>query len=308
MSCTPFALYNAFSETGFGGSPAGIIPEASAIDSDSRKSIAREIGAPATAFVSHSDTDQVDVQFISTVSELPMCGHGTVCLMTRLVDLGLLKLKHFEISTVRLKLPSTVATVEIGIRDDGRTRVMLDVKPPQFRTDNLDRAWLTEMLGINDDDFCRDLPLETAIGDFIHLIVPLKGLKVMSQIKPDFDAIVHFCHQFGIQTIAVFCIEVEQADNTLHVRDFCPAVGVTESAAAGTTNAALSCYLIRHSLISGNDNQQITVLAEQGMEINRPSSIRTIATLDDKNIIRLQVGGVATKVFDGQLYLPTQSS
>ncbi len=306
MNGIPFALYNAFSETGFGGSPAGIIPQAKAIDAESRRRIAREIGAPATSFVSQSNTDQVDVQFFSTVTELPMCGHGTVCLMTRLVDLGILNLKDSGSRKIRLKLPAITANVEISKRDDNRTLVMLDVQPPQFHSDKLDLTQLVQILGINVNDLCNDLPLETAVGDFVHLVVPLKGLEAMSRIKPDFDAIVRFCNQHAIQTIAVFCSEVEQAANNLHVRDFCPAVGVAESAAAGTTNAALSCYLIRHGLVEEKDSHQIIVLGEQGIEINRPSSIRTIASMDGNNITRLQVGGVATKVFDGQLYLPTQ--
>ncbi len=308
MTGIPFALYNAFSETGFGGSPAGIIPEAATIDIVSRYRIAREVGAPATSFVSLVNADSIEVQFFSTVAELPMCGHGTVCLITRMVDLGVIDIPENGSTELNLKLPSTMARVEITRRVDNRPLVMLEVTPPSFRKDDFDLAKLSEILGINADDYRNDLPLETAVGDFIHLIVPLKSLEAMSRIKPDFDAIVRFCDQHDIQTIAVFCSEVEQATSTLHVRDFCPAVGVAESAAAGTTNAALSCYLIRHELVNKDDNQQIIVLAEQGLEINRPSSIRTIASMDNKNITRLQVGGVATKVFDGQLYLPTQSS
>lgn len=308
MTGVPFALYNAFSETGFGGSPAGIIPEAAEIDIGSRRRIAREVGAPATSFVSNIHPDQIEVQFFSTVAELPMCGHGTVCLITRLVDMGVIDIPENGSIGLSLKLPSTTASVELTRRADNRPLVMLEVTPPWFRKDSFDLSQLSEILGANAGDYRNDLPLETAVGDFIHLIVPLKGLEAMSRIKPDFDAIVRFCNQHGIQTIAVFCSEVEQATNTMHVRDFCPAVGVAESAAAGTTNAALSCYLIRHGIVNEDDNQQIIVLAEQGMEINRPSSIRTIATMDNCNITRLQVGGVATKVFDGQLYLPTQLS
>ncbi|MCP4433739.1 MAG: PhzF family phenazine biosynthesis protein [Gammaproteobacteria bacterium] len=302
----PFALYNAFSETGFGGSPAGIIPQAINIDKESRQKIAREIGAPATSFVSHYSSEQVSVQFFSTVTELPMCGHGTVCLMTRLVDLGIIEITDSETLEVRLELPTTIATVEISKREDSRTQVMLDVAIPQFRTDTLDPVQLSSILGISNDDFHQELVPETAVGDFVHLVVPLKGLNAMSRLRPDFDAIVRFCHQHDIQTIAVFCSEVEQAANTLHVRDFCPAVGVAESAAAGTTNAALSCYLIRHQLAIPANNQPLTILAEQGIEINRPSSIRTVATMHGSKMLRLQVGGVATRVFDGQLYLPTQ--
>ena len=103
--------------------------------------------------------------------------------------------------------------------------------------------------------------------------------------------------------MAIFCTEVEFELNTIHVRDFCPAVGVAESAAAGTTNGALSSYLIRHEIVQENGDSQFIVLAEQGHEIGRPSSIRSVVTAQNGCIERLQVGGVATKVLDGHLYL-----
>ena len=113
---------------------------------------------------------------------------------------------------------------------------------------------------------------------------------------------VDFCNAHGIETIAVFCREVEDPENTIHVRDFCPAVGVTESAAAGTTNAALTSYLLRHDLLPAG-KKVISLNAEQGLELGRPSSIQSIVTLADGGISRLQVGGVATKVFDGKVYV-----
>jgi predicted PhzF superfamily epimerase YddE/YHI9 len=56
MKSFPFALYDAFSDTAFGGSQAAVICDASAIDADQRGKIAREIGMPATAFVDAIDT------------------------------------------------------------------------------------------------------------------------------------------------------------------------------------------------------------------------------------------------------------
>ena len=112
-----------------------------------------------------------------------------------------------------------------------------------------------------------------------------------------------FCQAHGIETVAVFCTEVEHSTSTIHVRDFCPAVGVPESAAAGTTNGALSSYLVRHGIVQENGDNQIVVLAEQGHEIGRPSSIRSVVTIQSGGIERLQVGGVATKIMDGQLHL-----
>lgn len=302
MSSFPFALYDAFSEHAFGGSQAAVITDAAAIDSGQRAKIAREIGMPATAFVDSVGTDSVDVQFMSTVMELPMCGHGTICLFSHLLETGLLRLENPAAGSVELRLPKTTATVSLQQRDDGRYRVLLDIAPPNFESPPAHTGTLLTLLGLGAAALDAELPLETARGDFVHLVVPLAGLGPMRAIKPDFNGMVEFCNTNGIETIAVFCDEVVNSSNRIHVRDFCPAVGVTESAAAGTTNAALTSYLVRHGLLPLNQ-ARIEVNAEQGLELGRPSSVQSTVTLDNGEITRLQVGGVATKVFDGKVYL-----
>ena len=62
MIAVPFALYDAFSETAFGGSQAGIVSDAAKLDDETRRRIAKEFGAPATCFVTatgerYSDLD-----------------------------------------------------------------------------------------------------------------------------------------------------------------------------------------------------------------------------------------------------------
>jgi PhzF family phenazine biosynthesis protein len=179
---------------------------------------------------------------------------------------------------------------------------MLDISVPRFEPPPPHTGGLLNVLGLTADALSAELPLETSRGDFIHLVVPLCGLDAMRAIKPNFSEMIEFCHAYGIETIAVLCTEVEDSRNTIHVRDFCPAVGVSESAAAGTTNAALTSYLVRHGQVPTNE-EVITVFAEQGLELGRPSSIQSIVTLSAETILRLQVGGVATRVMDGQVYL-----
>jgi len=302
MKTFPFALYDAFSETAFGGSQAAVITDAAAIDVEQRGRIAREIGMPATAFVDAIDNTAVTAQFLSTVMELPMCGHGSICLFSHLLESGLLTLESANEKNLQLRLPKTTATVSLRRRDDGRFQVLLDITPPKFEPPPTHTGTLLTLLGIDAEALDADLPLETARGDFVHLVVPLSGLDAMRALRPDFNGMVDFCNANGIETIALFCNQVEDPANRIHVRDFCPAVGVSESAAAGTTNAALTSYLLRHDLLPKTP-QPIRVNAEQGLELGRPSSIQSIVTLDNGEIARLQVGGVATKVFDGQVYL-----
>ena len=299
MKAFPLAAYDAFSATAFGGSQAAVLTDAATIDRSQRQRIAREIGMPATAFVDAYGDGWIQVQFMSTVMELPMCGHGSLCLLTHMLESGLMPAG----GEVELRLPKSSARVSVSETDNSRFQVMLDIKPPTFESAPPHTGDLLTVLGLGADALSQQQSLETARGDFNHLVVPLTGLDVMRAIRPDFDGMVRFCHAHGIETIAVFCMETEDPHKHLHVRDFCPAVGVSESAAAGTTNAALSSYLLRHALLP-TDTSVISLEAEQGLELGRPSSIHSRITLGDSGRIeRLQVGGVATMVFKGEIYL-----
>ena len=106
MNHFPFALYDAFSENAFGGSQAAVISDAKSIHIGQRQQIAREIGMPATVFIDEIGCDWVMAQFMSTVMELPMCGHGTICLMTYLLDSEFIRLDNEETRTIELRLPT----------------------------------------------------------------------------------------------------------------------------------------------------------------------------------------------------------
>ena len=301
MHTCSFALYDAFADTAFGGSQAAIVTAAAGIDDEQRQRIAREIGMPATAFVDAVSQDVVSAQFKSAVMELPMCGHGTICLLTYLLDSGMI---HFEAPReLELRLPATSARVSLDRRNDGRFRIMLDIDPPRFEPAPPHIGELLTLLQLDSDALSAEYPLETALGDFVHLLMPLRGLDAMRVAKPDFNGVVEFCNAYGIETIALFCTEVVNAGHDVHVRDFCPAVGVSESAAAGTTNAAVSSYLLHRGLVRAKDGS-VEINAEQGIELGRPSSIKSRITLSAAgDIERLQVGGVATRVIDGQIHL-----
>lgn len=300
----PFALYDCFSDSPFGGSQAAVVSNAAGLSADIRERIARELGLPATAFVAACNNHEIDVRFLSTVMELPMCGHGTLGLVTRMVELGELNQTPDQPLNVTLNLPAGPASLTVAPRDDGRPMIMLEVQPPAFRSDKVDAGRLCGLFGLTPADISDVLPVETASADFIHLVVPLRGLAQMRCITPDFAGMVKLCHDHGLETIVVICTETERPHSTVHVRDFCPAVGVSESAAAGTTNAAVSSYLLRHGVVSTDAAGKVGLQAEQGIELNRPSEIHTEITMSNDTISTLKVGGVATKVAEGTLIVP----
>lgn len=303
MPALPFALYDSFSETVFGGSQAAVVSDAAGLDAETEQRIVGEMNLPAIGFVAASDAGGVTARFRSTVMELPMCGHGTVAMITRMVEEGVIGCGGARGVEIDLYLPSGRSSVSVRKREDGRPEILLEVRPPAFRPAVIEIERLAALLGIVREGFADDLPLEIAQGDFVHLVVPIRDLRTMRQVTPAFSGLAQFCRDHGIETVASFCSEVEHPESALHVRDFCPAVGVAESAAAGTTNAALTGYLIRHGILGADGDGRVVVRAEQGHEIGRPSVIQSIAEMDAGAIARFRVGGVATKLADGLLHV-----
>ena len=202
---------------------------------------------------------------------------------------------------VVLELPKGEANVEYRQNKTGRVEVMLEIAVAQFTPANLDLTELVQILGVGIADISDELPSEVANGDFIHLCLPMRDLDAMSCLQPDFDALAKFCISNNLETVAAFSTQVVDRAHDIHVRDFCPAVGVAESAAAGTTNAALSTYLLRNGCVQADAVGNIQVFAEQGIELGRPSYVTTRIKMKDEQIMRLQVGGVASRIIEGVL-------
>jgi len=309
----PYYLYDAFSAKRFGGSQAAIVLNADAVNASTRAALAKEFGYPATVFVADITNEKIEAQFYSTVAELPMCGHGTVALISCLSDLNLLDWSNHSTLNLSLALPNGEAPVIATRQDNGKTLAMLKVRVAKFRDDSIDLSRLSKALGITHRAFSNELPIQTAVADFTHLIVPVNSLSDMLSLQPNFSDIAFFYGDHGIETITVICTKVEAANAEtgaktgasahVRIRDFCPAVGVAESAAAGTTNAAVAGYLFRQGLLSRVSDGEIHVLGEQGIEIQRPSEIHSRLILKNDSIESQWVGGVASRVASGQLDL-----
>lgn len=303
MNPYQFDLYNAFTENAFGGSPAGIIYDGAELSTEQMQRIAREVGAPATCFVIRVEKHDVHVRFFSTAKEYPMCGHGTLGLMTGLVERGHLEVSLGQTKKFDLHTSASSAVVEVTHRSDSRIEVMLKLAPAVFEPASLTPDQFKVFFGVNSQAMDSSLPVEYTASDFSHLVVPLKGLDDIRAVTPDFGRIHEFCTQHHIDTVVLFSQQTVHPDSTVHCREFAPRVGTPEVPAAGTTNRALSCYLVRHDLLECSDGESCAVTSEQGYAMDRPSVVTTRMALDGKTPTDLWVGGVATKAMSGQFFV-----
>ena len=295
-----FDLYSAFTDTPFGGSHAGIIYDGESVSTEKMQQIAREVRAPATCFVMKVDGRDVHVRFFSTAQEYPMCGHGTLALMTGLIARGYLDIPQGATENVHLHTTANSALVRVTHQNDGRVEVMLNLEPAEFEAASIDDDELRTLFGGSPDDLEPSLPIEFTASDFSHLVVPMASLAGVQSLSPDFDRLNDYCEKADIDTVMFFCRQTVEAENTVHCREFAPRAGTPEVPAAGTTNRALACYLARHGLINAQGNAPCIVRAEQGYEIERPSLVTTRMALDGNVPSDIWVGGLATQVVRGQ--------
>lgn len=304
MPDLPLASYDCFSDVPFGGSVAMMVSDAAGLDEATMRRIAREFAMPATCFIQGVAGDEVRVRFFSPVAELPMCGHGTMGLFTKLLADGELSWNGAERRTATLVTPIRASRVDLVRTADGRPRVLLDLKLPAFVAAAIDAGELAGLLGTTADSFDARLPFETAGADFIHLPVPMRDLAALSALAPDFPALSRFCRERGIGTVIAYSTETADPSAAWRCRDFCPAVGVDEAPAVGTSNGALACYLVRHGVLVPDSGGRIAVHAEQGYEVGRPSRIDVELEDAGGGATTVRVGGMATRIISGSLALP----
>ena len=292
----PVVLYAAFSEVASGGSPAGVVVDASELDAETMQQIAAEVGAPATCFVTGFVDGIVDVRFFSTTTEYGMCGHGTVGLVTSLVEEALVV--PGADGRVDLVVRSTGGTTEVEVRrrQDGRPEIWMDLTPASFESGGVDSTEVAAQLGVAIDSLDSSLPIERTVSDFTHLIVPLQNLSAMAAVAPDFDGFAGWCRRIGVDTVALIVTDVAEDNHDYRCRDLCPAVGTDEAAATGTTNRALACWLVRQDLLGTGVDGHHMLVAGQGIEVGRPSAVCSEVEVIGGRVDRVRVGGLATRI------------
>lgn len=314
MSEIDIALYDAFTERRFCGNTAGVVPEADTLTGRQMQCVATELNAATTGFVCGRDDAALELRFFTPTTEIAMCGHVVVGTLSCLVERGRIEVAADKPTQVELHTRAGVIVAELTRRANGGVFVFMRQNRPTYREATVERGDIAGILGVSPTAVSEHLPLEIVSTALRHLFVPLTGLDAIRELAPDFERLAALSRRLGVETINVFTLETVDAAARVHSRDFSPAIGVDEEAGSGTTNAALSCYLIKHGVIRSDarpsdgagmsDNlggSRVSILAEQGFEMGRPSRIRSQIRLADGEIDEVWVGGTAVRVLTGSM-------
>lgn len=301
MKQIKFKQVDAFTSAPFAGNPAGVISKADDLTNEEMQKIAAEINLSETAFIQTPKSKEADfkVRFFTPLREVDLAGHPTIATFHALAEEAAIFLRE-PITTIKQETKAGVLPVELHIQQGKVKKVMMAQPKPTFAPFNEPLEDLATLLGIEVDEIAKsDLPVEIVSTGLPDLIVPVKHLSTVEQMKPEFYRLALFSEKIGVVSVHVFTFETITPISMVHTRDFAPVVGILEDPATGTANGALGAYLVKNIAVRGLS--PITIIAEQGYAVNRPSEIIVEVHFSGTEVKAIKVGGNAITVIEGEI-------
>lgn len=288
----PIFQVDAFTDTPFGGNPAGVVPEADDLTDEEMQKIAAEMKCSETAFVQKPGDPRATfrVRFFTPKEEVDLCGHATIAAFWLLAEKGYIKLRD-PITIVSQQTGAGILPVGIYSQNGKIQKVMMVQARPEFPGELTEFASkinpnfsseldaikkLAEILGIGMGDFI--IPKRPMIKPFIastglpDLLVPIKDRKTMDNLNPDMRRLTEFCRKLEVISVHAFTFDTIDPDSTVYCRDFAPAVGIDEESATGTASGALGAFLTAFAHVPIK-KEKVSIICEQGYTMGRPSKI-----------------------------------
>lgn len=281
-----------------------MISEADSLTDEEMQKIAFEMNVSESVFICSSSSEKANfkLRFFTPSQEIPLCGHATIGVCHYLAEEGRIFLRE-PVTTCYLETGAGVLPVELYLKNGKVNKSMMGVAAPSFASFEGSLDELVSALGLPAKQIDQSkLPVEMVSVGLPQLIVPVKSLKTLLSLQPDFTDLRRFSEQHGLVSIHLFSLETERSLTFVHARDFSPALGVNEDPATGTANAALGAYLVRNKTLRGTS--PISFIAEQGRVFGRPSEIIVEVQFKDTEVKAVKVGGEAVTVMEGEIILP----
>ncbi|WP_139000220.1 PhzF family phenazine biosynthesis protein [Rhodococcus zopfii] len=255
-------LYEAFAVDAGGGNPAGVVLNAQGMSEHEMLTVARDVGASETAFVTDGDAPHTyRLLCFSPEVEVPFCGHATIATAIAIAE-------HRDEDDIVMLTRAGRVPVQIERRPDGLHAAFASV-PPTITTvpDDIVAAALTA-LRWEPDDLDSRFPAAVCDAGSRHLILAVGTRERLARLDYDFDALRTVLAELDAMTAQLFWFDSERG---LHSRNPFPVGGIVEDPATGSAAAAaaLGGYLRHLDVAKPGDR----FVVHQGVDMGRPSKI-----------------------------------
>ncbi|WP_086929314.1 PhzF family phenazine biosynthesis protein [Agarilytica rhodophyticola] len=272
-------IVNAFTHSGEGGNPAGIVLQADHLNHDQKLSIARTVGLSETAFVSSSSNASYKLDFYTPTRQIAHCGHATVATFSYLSQIGSLEEGWSSKETIE-------GNRRILIKEG---RAYMEQSAPKYYDIDDKQISILDSLGVNKQHIMFAPKLINTGNSFV--VLGLNSQADLANITPNFDKIHTISETLDLVGYYVFSTETFNNHSDATARMFAPRYGIQEESATGMAAGPLACYL--HS--SQTECQKLQFSIEQGYLMDKPSPsiIYVDVEANSNGIISLLAGGNA---------------
>lgn len=294
-------IVNAFTKNNQGGNGAGVVICDEPLNKLEMSIIAKEIGLSETAFAlenkkkkgKNKEDFDYEVRFFTPTQEVDLCGHATIATFYTLGKLGFIKIDDENgRKNLKQKTKAGILDVEVNFKDGKVKNVLMTQGNPKFDFIIEDSSELCDILDIKNDDVMDKIKPQAVSTGLLDIMFPVKDLETLKNINPDFQRLKSISEKLRVIGLHAFTFETEKKESTVSTRNFGPAAGIDEESATGTSNGALTAYLIKNNLLNLDENDEVVVSCEQGYYMGNPSEI-IVKGCKKNDSITIKVGGCA---------------
>ncbi|HZF76952.1 MAG TPA: PhzF family phenazine biosynthesis protein [Acetobacteraceae bacterium] len=290
-----FVTVDVFTDTRFGGNPLAVFPDAEGLADAEMQALAAEFNLSETTFVlpPSDPAHTARVRIFNRTAEMPFAGHPNV-------GTGWVLAQEGRDSGGLLLFEEIAGLVEVRVLREGGAVTGARISAPQPLSTGAEVA--PELVAA-----CVGLPPSALLtGAHRPIVASVGNSFVIAEVAPDalpravpdlaaFRRAAPGVPELGPGRLPIYLYARDGA--RLRARMFSPLSGTVEDAATGSAATPLAALLLR---LSGQECAEWDIV--QGVEMGRPSLLRTSAWQTDRGI-RAAVAGGCVHVLKGEAEL-----
>jgi trans-2,3-dihydro-3-hydroxyanthranilate isomerase len=298
-----FIQVDVFTERAFGGNPLAVFPDAVGLTTEQMQTLAREMNLSETTFVLPPQAPGADfkVRIFTPAKEVPFAGHPVVGTQWVLAHLGRVSLSE-PVTQVHFELGVGVLPADLHVADGRVQQVAMTQSRPTFHAVLADVTDLAAGLGLPPEAISETgWPVQVVSTGLPQLMVPVRSLPDVQRLdasRLNITALNRACRAVETECVMLFTRQTVSPEATVHTRMFAPLLGVPEDPATGSANGALGAYLVHHRVLPLTE-PTVRIVSEQGLEINRPSTLYVEVDHSRGEVTAVRVAGQTVLVAEG---------
>jgi trans-2,3-dihydro-3-hydroxyanthranilate isomerase len=294
-----FLQYDVFTDRAFSGNQLAVFLDGRGLAVDAMQAIAKEMNFSESTFILPSEEPGTDVRMriFTPNSELPMAGHPTIGSTFALAHAGVI-----TAAAPRFTFGLGVGPTPVDLRwDQGRLAfAAMRQLNPKFGAAIADPAGALASIGLTDDDIVKELPVQQVTCGVPYVIIPLRDRVTVDRATPDLASFRKFAARHHLPLdMGIYLFALSPHGDEAYARMFAPGLGIPEDPATGSAAGPLGCYVVRHRHLCGD----YALTIDQGVKMGRPSKMHVSIAEQAGEVVRVQVGGQAVLVGQGELLL-----